>query len=575
MDLGPHRGKGPRFLYRVRPRHVDLGPSRLPRPDRARNPLGRQQGRRLRQPAPSLRPAQTICLRGGRREHPAIPARHALGDARRAGPPDAEARRAGRVDGAHGLAPRVRGPAFRLRARDCQADLHGLGPPRPALGRGDPRLSQRDAAPGPRPRPDHHLRGHRRRFPGRQVHGLRGQAEHSHQPDLRPRRCRRPPAPGHPLPQGHRRGRQGRRPRDPLHRLGDRRHARRPEQPTLWVRQLALRDRRILRLPGADRRRTHGLPPGSVPVQGRRLEAGVPPEHEQQLMGRWAQRRGADLRLDGQRMPERFSADPQPLLRIGPGRIVAGAPEHRRLEPVLPRDRQGPAGRFPRRVHRRGGPCALHGADLPQALLEQHGFRRRADRAPGGHLRAREARDRLRRAQRLEPARQRRRMDRTGAGRGRARWQRLGDRLVQLHRPAQPHAPGVQDRQRGGLRDSAPRQGPWADLPGCVHLFKTRNPPSARPGRLRFVACRAEERQPALADARSAPAGRAGPARCRPRAGRAGQRPRGRCDWAEPGCDPRPLDAPRSGRDRPGGRGRVEAPVGRGPPQCAAGPPEE
>ena len=68
----------------------------------------------------------------------------------------------------------------------------------------------------------------------------------------------------------------------------------------------------------------HPLRPGLLPLQARRLEARVPPQHEQQLVGRRLQRGGAGLRLDGQRLPERLPADPQPLLRGGP-RLVGRA----------------------------------------------------------------------------------------------------------------------------------------------------------------------------------------------------------------------------------------------------------
>ena len=104
-------------------------------------------------------------------------------------------------------------------------------------------------------RPDQDLRGHRRRRQGRQVHRLRRGPEHPDEPGLRRRRRRRPPGARHALPEGHRRRRQGRRPQGPLHRLGHGRHPRRPEQPALRVRQLALRDRRLLRVPGGGRRR--------------------------------------------------------------------------------------------------------------------------------------------------------------------------------------------------------------------------------------------------------------------------------------------------------------------------------
>ena len=48
LDLDPHPGQGARLLHRVWPRRADLGPPRLPRPGRARHPLGREQGRRVR-----------------------------------------------------------------------------------------------------------------------------------------------------------------------------------------------------------------------------------------------------------------------------------------------------------------------------------------------------------------------------------------------------------------------------------------------------------------------------------------------------------------------------------------------
>ncbi len=98
-------------------------------------------------------------------------------------------------------------------------------------------------------------------------------------------------------------------------------------------------------------------------------------------------------------------------------------------------------------------------------ILEPDRVRRRADRPPGRHVHARAQGERRRRLQRLEPAGQRRRMDRPDHRRGRARRPRLGDRLVQLHRPAQPDAARLQDRQGQRLRDAAARQDPRPDLP--------------------------------------------------------------------------------------------------------------
>ena len=69
-------------------------------------------------------------------------------------------------------------------------------------------------------RSDQDLRGHQRRWPGRQVHDLRRPSERPDEPGLRQRRRRRHGDAEHPLSQGHRRRRQGRRPPGAEHRLG-------------------------------------------------------------------------------------------------------------------------------------------------------------------------------------------------------------------------------------------------------------------------------------------------------------------------------------------------------------------
>ena len=130
------------------------------------------------------------------------------------------------------------------------------------------RLPQRPAARRPGPRPHHDLRGHRRRRQGRQVHRLRRQAEHPDEPASSPTAASIVhQAPRHAVPQGHRRRRQGRRAQGAVHRLGHRRHARRAEQPALRPRQLDLRHRRLLRLQRHGRRRAAPLPPGLLPLQ--------------------------------------------------------------------------------------------------------------------------------------------------------------------------------------------------------------------------------------------------------------------------------------------------------------------
>ena len=165
---------------------------------------------------------------------------------------------------------------------------------------------------------------------------------------------------------------------------GTQRHARRAEQSALRLRQLDLRHRRLFGIPRHGRRRADAVQPGVLPVQAGRLEARVPPEHEQQLVGRELHRGRPALRLDGQRLPERLSADPEPILRVG-ARLVADA-----SWPTSPA--RTSFIRSPRRSGRSTGtadspPAAghadLHSADLSASLLEPHRVRRRADRPPG------------------------------------------------------------------------------------------------------------------------------------------------------------------------------------------------
>ena len=102
-----------------------------------------------------------------------------------------------------------------------------------------------------------------------------------------------------------------------------------------------------------------------------------------------------------------------------------------------------PAGGRVRRLHRRRRPLSLHGALVPEGVLEPHRLHHRADRAPrrpGDH---RVAGRRLRDARRLEPALGRGGMGRAGARAGRTGRRGLGLRLVQLHRAAQPDADGL------------------------------------------------------------------------------------------------------------------------------------
>ena len=195
---------------------------------------------------------------------------------------------------APGPAGRASGRAVRRRARDRQADLHGLGPPRPALDRRELRLPQRQTE-----RADAVGRDRIKICEDTDGDGRADKftifAEGLSIPTsmcFAVGRPDRPAGPRHAVPAGHRRRRQGRRPQGPVHRLGHQRHPRRAEQPAVGPRQLDLRDRRLFRVRRHGRRRAAPVPPGHLPVQARRLEAGVPPQHEQQLVGPGLQRGG-------------------------------------------------------------------------------------------------------------------------------------------------------------------------------------------------------------------------------------------------------------------------------------------
>ena len=191
--------------------------------------------------------------------------------------------RPGRIDQAHGRCPPASSPSSS--PPSPRSPSRSAWPGTTAAGSGSPRRTDYPNTKQPRrpgPRPDQHLRGHRRRRPGRQVQRLRRGAEHPHQPALLQRRRDRPPGPRHAVPEGYRRRRPGRREEGALHRLGNRRHPRRPEQPALGSGQLGLGNRRLLGVPGQrSAARRIRLRPGPLPLQARRLEARIPPQHEQ------------------------------------------------------------------------------------------------------------------------------------------------------------------------------------------------------------------------------------------------------------------------------------------------------
>ena len=141
----------------------------------------------------------------------------------------------------------------------------------------------------------------------------------------------------------------------------------------------------------------HEFRQGIYRFKPRRLEARIPPQHQQQLLGPRLQRGRAPVRLDGQQLPERLPADPEPLLRgsaacspparwpASPTRIASSRP------PSASARSTGSAASPPPPAM----PCTRPGL-FPKELLEQRGVRRRADRAPRRGLRPGAARGGLR-----------------------------------------------------------------------------------------------------------------------------------------------------------------------------------
>ena len=208
---------------------------------------------------------------------------------------------------------------------------------------------------GQGPRPDRDLRGHRRRRPGRQVHRLRRQAEHPDQPRLRPRRRDRPPGAATRC--------SSRTPtattRPTCARCSSPAGARATRTPGRATCATAF-DNWIWGIvgyagfDGDGRRRAAPVRPGLLPLQARRLEARVPPQHQQQHLGRRLQRGGP---ASSARRPTATRASTCRSPTATTRRSAAGRRsvlrEHRRRQPLPPDHRQGPAGRLPRRLHRR------------------------------------------------------------------------------------------------------------------------------------------------------------------------------------------------------------------------------
>ena len=110
------------------------------------------------------------------------------------------------------------------------------------------------------------------------------------------------------------------------------------------------------------------------------------------------------------------------------------------------------------------GHYSLHGAVVPEGVLEPHRVHQRADRAPHRPGHHREAGRGVRHARRVEPRGRRRRVVRARPHPGRTGRRRVVLRLVQLHHPAQPDAAGLQQRSGKRLRVAVARSSPRPHL---------------------------------------------------------------------------------------------------------------
>ena len=403
---------------------------------------------------------------------------------------------------------------FAAEPRDRQADLHDLGRARPALDRRDGRLSQRAcsrrarAATGSSICEDTDGDGKADKF-----------TVFADKLSIPTSLCFAnggvivAPGPGHAVPQGHRRRRQGRRAQGPVHRLGHRRHPRRPEQPAL--RASTTGSTAIVGYSGFDgdgRRRAAQLPPGLLPLQARRLEARVPPQHEQQLLGRRLQRGGP---RSSARRPTAARASTCRSPTATTSRSAAGRRACCRTSPTS--NRFFPITEKVRQVDWHGGFTAGAGHALYTARTYPEASTGTAPRSSPSRPATSSRRSRCTRdgsdfalAQRLEPRRQRRRVDLADRGRGRPRRQRLGDRLVQLHRPAQPDARRASRPARANAYETPLRDKTHGRIYRIVDKDgKPSEQPKLLEGRPEGAGRGAQERQHVLAAARPAAAGRA------------------------------------------------------------------
>ena len=258
------------------------------------------------------------------------------------------------------------------------------------------------------------------------------------------------------------------------HRLGHRRHARRPVEPALRARQLHLGHGRLLRLRRRDERQADEVPRRASSASSRTARSSSSSPARPTTPGASASRETFDV------FGSTANNDPSFYVAI-PNRYFEGVHElsagraDRSSGPGYQSAAQFYTAHFLtpyiRQVDVRGGYTAAAGHQLytarvvPEGVLEPDRVHHRADRAPRrpGHHGA--AGRRLRHPRRLEPDRRRRGVVLAGARAGRSRRRGLGRRLVQLHQPAQPDAARLQQRARQRLRDVDARQVARPHLP--------------------------------------------------------------------------------------------------------------
>ncbi len=228
-----------------------------------------------------------------------------------------------------------------------------------------------------RPRPHPHLRRHRRRRPGRQVHRLCREAEHPDDDRLLSRRGDRPERRRDDLPEGHQRRRRGRPEENARHRLEHARHARRGEQFSLWPRQLVLRHAGLQRLAARADQRQAGpaLPPGLLPLQGRRRRTKTSPSPSSNSSARrtttpgaWeSAKKGIIFGSTANGNPSEYMPIPNRYYEAVRGWSSSGLTGIADSNRFYPDHRKRAAGRLARRLHGRRRPRPLHGPQLSAA----------------------------------------------------------------------------------------------------------------------------------------------------------------------------------------------------------------